>query len=131
MIKSKITFSRSEPIAILACAKITKEKFIDFLVSLNVSITPDQKYEGRISKNNQHVWLYYSEEELDSIIEAEGDLFVKILGRHPQTCIIAEIGSAEGSEQLILPFLKSFAQHWSCAISDLTGNVYSISEIFE
>lgn len=120
-----------EPISLISSAEIQPSEFLSFLQYLGILLHPDNLYDGRISRENAHVWMVLDNTELENFNADEMKLITQKLTAKPQTHILLDVSKTPGSEQLALEFACKFANRWSCIIYDSNYNIYSGQELLE
>jgi hypothetical protein len=118
-----------EPISLISSAEIKPREFLSFLQYSGVLLHPDNVYDGRISRNNTHVWIVLDNTELNNFNPDEIELITQKLTAKPQTHILLDVSKTSGSEQLALEFACQFAKKWSCVVYDSSQRVYSAQEL--
>lgn len=118
-----------EPISLISSAEIQPAEFLTFLEHSKVLLHPDDVYDGRISRGNNHVWIVLNNTELKNFSTDEIELITQKLTAKPQTHILLDVSKTPGSEQLALEFACKFAKKWSCVIYDSSQRVYSAQEL--
>ena len=121
----------SEPIAILSSSEISKKELTDFLSSLGAAIEESNSFWGRFSEGNKHIWISISNEELEYLTTFKREAIVQCLQDEPKTCIVLELSSTKGSEQILIKFAIAFTAQWSCAICNFTedSKVYTVQQL--
>jgi hypothetical protein len=120
-----------EPISLISSAEIKPREFLSFLQYSGVLLHPDDVYDGRISRNNTHVWIVLDNTELKNFNPDEIELITQKLTAKPQTHILLDISKTSGSEQLALEFACKFAKQWSCIVYNSNYKIYSAQELLE
>ncbi|MEH2380656.1 MAG: hypothetical protein V7K27_17515 [Nostoc sp.] len=120
-----------EPISLISSAKIQRSEFLSFLKDLGILLHPDNVYDGRISRENTHVWMVLDNSELENFNGDEMKLITQKLTAKPQTHILLDVSKTLGSEQLALEFACKFAKQWSCIVYDSNYKIYSAEELLE
>ncbi len=120
-----------ESISLISNQKITHDEFIMFLKKLDVYLYPDQIYDGRLSKNNCHVWIVLDNSEIENFDESEIKLITEKLGNSPQIHILLDVSKNPGSLELAWEFINYFNQKYNCVVYDSNNKIYSPQEIFE
>jgi hypothetical protein len=118
-----------KPISLISSAEIQPGEFLSFLQYSGVLLHPDNVYDGRISRDNTHVWIVLDNTELKNFNTDEIELITQKLTAKPQTHILLDVSKTSGSEQLALEFACKFAKKWSCVIYDSSQRVYSEQEL--
>lgn len=118
-----------EPISLISSAEIKPGEFLSFLQYSGVLLHPDNVYDGRISRNNTHVWIVLDNTELKNFNPDEIELITQKLTAKPQTHILLDVSKSSGSGQLALEFACQFAKKWSCVVYDTSQRVYSAEEL--
>ncbi|WP_375514935.1 hypothetical protein [uncultured Nostoc sp.] len=118
-----------EPISLISSAEIKPGEFLSFLQYSGVLLHPDHIYDGRISRDNTHVWIVLDNTELKNFNPDEIELITQKLTAKPQTHILLDLSKTSGSEQLALEFACQFAKKWSCVVYDSSQRVYSAQEL--
>ncbi len=118
-----------EPISLISSAEIKPGEFLNFLQYSGVLLHPDNVYDGRISRDNTHVWIVLDNTELKNFHPDEIELITQKLTAKPQTHILLDVSKTSGSEQLALEFACQFAKRWSCVVYDTSQRVYSPEEL--
>jgi hypothetical protein len=118
-----------ETISLISSVEIKPREFLSFLQYSGVLLHPDNVYDGRISRNNTHVWIVLDNTELDNFNTDEIELITQKLTAKPQTHILLDVSKTSGSEQLALEFACQFAKKWSCVVYDSSQRVYSAQEL--
>jgi hypothetical protein len=118
-----------ESISLISSAEIKPEEFLSFLQYSEVLLHPDNVYDGRISRNNTHVWIVLDNTELKNFNHDEIELITKKLRAKPQTHILLDVSKTLGSEQLALEFACKVAKKWSCVVYNSTQRFYSEQEL--
>jgi hypothetical protein len=119
----------SEHIAVLSSVAITPDEFAAFLTEIGGVVDPEYNDQGRISRQNRHVWIYLSPEELADVIEKREDVIVQKLGKMPKTNVIVDISREAQSEELALEFARAFAARWPSIVNNLNGKLFSLEEL--
>ncbi|MEA5537398.1 hypothetical protein [Crocosphaera sp. XPORK-15E] len=114
-----------ESISLISNDEITHDEFILFLKQLGVYLYPDQIYDGRVSRNNCHVWIVLDNSEIQNFAESEIKLITEKLGDYPKTHILLDISKNPGGLELAWEFVNQFYQQWSCVIYDSNNQIYS------
>lgn len=120
-----------EPISLISSAEIKPEEFLSFLQYSGVLLHPDNVYDGRISRNNTHVWIVLDNTELKNFNPDEIELITQKLTAKPQTHILLDVSKTSGSEQLALEFACQVAKKWSCIVYNSNYEIYSPQELLE
>ncbi|MCW5316810.1 hypothetical protein GTQ43_24230 [Nostoc sp. KVJ3] len=118
-----------ESISLISSAEIKPGEFLSFLQYSGVLLHPDNVYDGRISRDNTHVWVVLDNTELKNFNTDEIELITQKLTAKPQTHILLDVSKTSGSEQLALEFACKFAKKWSCVVYDSSQRVYSEQEL--
>ncbi|MBG1258751.1 hypothetical protein [Nostoc commune] len=120
-----------EPISLISSAEIKPGEFLSFLQYSGVLLHPDNVYDGRISRNNTHVWIVLDNTELKNFNPDEIELITQKLTAKPQTHILLDVSKTSGSEQLALEFACQVAKKWSCIVYNSNYKIYSPQELLE
>jgi hypothetical protein len=120
-----------EPISLISSAEIKPSDFLNFLQYLGILLHPDNIYDGRISRDDAHVWILLDNTELENFNAEEMKLITQKLTAKPQTHILLDISKTQGSEKLALEFACKFAKQWSCIVYDSNYKIYSAQELLE
>jgi hypothetical protein len=118
-----------EPISLISSDEILPTEFLNFLQHSGALINPDTIYDGRISRENNHVWIVLDNSEFKNFDSEEIRLITQKLTAKPQTHILLDVSKTPGSQQLALEFVYKFARQWSCVVYDLCQKVYSVEEL--
>jgi hypothetical protein len=108
----------SNNLALYSKDPIGSEEFFEFLVEIGGVAKPDQFIDGRLSRDQRHLWLFNSLEALEESLEDIGAELTKALGGEPRGCIVIELSRAPGSERLALDFSIAFAERWHAVLCD-------------
>lgn len=119
----------SDPIALISSDEITPEEFTTFLKQIGGVVSPDDKFKGRFSSGDLHIWLFLSPNELESLEINQRQSFVQKLGATPRSCIVFEISRKVGSEQLAIELACTFSERWRIIVYNFLDKVYSIQEL--
>lgn len=121
----------SEPIAIFSDSRISKEELSAFLRSIGAVSGESSSFLGRLSEQDKHIWISISNEELEYLEVSTREAVAQHLKDEPKTCIVLELSSATGSEQLMIKFAIAFAENWSCVILGFTegSKIYTVKEL--
>lgn len=120
-----------EPISLISTTEIKPAEFLNFLQKSGALLHPDTVYDGRISRENKHVWIVLDNSELKNFDADEITVITQKLRAKPQTHILLDVSQTPGSEQLALEFVCNFAKQWSCLIYDSCQKIYSSQEFLE
>jgi len=120
-----------EPISLISSAEIQPSEFLSFLQYLGILLHPDDVYDGRISRDNTHVWMVLDNTELENFNANEMKLITQKLTAKPQTHILLDVSKTPGSEQLALEFACKFAKKWSCILYNSNYKIHSAQELLE
>lgn len=131
MSKSNLRFDFSEPVAIFSDSEISEEEFLDFLCSIGAVVGESNSFLGRLSEGDKHIWISISNEELECLDGSTREAIAQYLKNQPRTCIVLELSSTVGSEQLMLKFAITFSEYWSCIISSSTedSEVHTVQQL--
>jgi hypothetical protein len=105
-----------EPISLISSADIHPEEFFSFLQHSEAVLHPDAVYDGRISRENNHIWVVLDNNELKNFEADEIELITQKLEGKPQTHILLDVSQSPDSQQLLLEFCCKFAKKWPCII---------------
>jgi hypothetical protein len=131
MLRSNLLLDFSEPIAIFSDSRISKEELSVFLCSIGAVLGESNSFLGRLSEQDKHIWISVSNEELEYLDVSTREVIAQHLEDEPKTCIVLELSSTTGSEQLMIKFAIAFADHWSCVIRSFTegSKIYTVQEL--
>jgi hypothetical protein len=121
----------SGPLLLISTTEIKREELIDFLRQSGVIVTPEDIFAGRISRGDQHIWIgidstVIRDLEMDQLEPLERELKGK-----PKTCIVIEISSTPGSEQIAVDFACIFMERWPNTVGELYDRLYSVKQLSE
>ncbi|GAB4178594.1 MAG: hypothetical protein Fur006_11180 [Coleofasciculaceae cyanobacterium] len=120
-----------EPISLISSANIHPEEFSSFLQHSGALLHPDAVYDGRISRENNHIWIVLDNSELKNFDADEIELIAQKLADKPKTHILLDISTTPNSQQLAIEFACQFAKKWSCIIYESSQKIYSVQELME
>ncbi len=119
-----------EPISLISSADIKPEDFSTFLQQYGAILHPDRIYDGRLSRENLHVWIALDNSELKNFEADEIEMIAQKLADHPQTHILLDVSQTPGSQQLAIEFACKFSEKWPCVVYDSCQKLYSKQELF-
>jgi hypothetical protein len=122
----------SDPLLLFSSTEIKREELIDFLDQSGAIITPDDIFAGRISRDDQHIWIGMDSTEISNL-EIEIDELESLereLKYKPKTCIVIEMSSAVVGEQLAIDFACMFMKRWPNTVGDY-DRLYTAQQLSE
>jgi hypothetical protein len=115
-----------EPVSLISSAALTHTELLRFLQAIGATLNPDGIYDARLSRGEQHVWVYlepqdttYGPDELDYLAQK--------LGALPQTYILLDISKSQGSDRLAAECIVKFAEQWPCIVDLLDTQLRIVS----
>ncbi len=121
----------SEPFALISSTEINHEEFVAFLKQQGAELTPDDVYDGRLSRGNLHVWVVLNNNNLNELETYDNELIQQGLGNPPKTYITLEVSRKEGSEQVAVEFANACAQKWPCVVYNLQDKIYTKDDLYQ
>ena len=121
----------SSAIGLLSSREVTPSELAALVVESGGVVAQNNTGEGRISDGEHHIWIYLSPQELEGVMEVEGEAIVGKLGAQPKTNIVIEVSSTPGSEKLAVDFTRKFAERWPSVVATLTGNILSLDDLIQ
>ena len=119
-----------EGYSIITCQNITESGVRDFIQDCG-GFDTDQKYQvGRLSIDDEHIWIYYSSDPNEEYDDTVIELIERALPTKPKAKIIIEIGDGDYTEALAANFACKFATKWQSVIYEsVKGRLYSRDEV--
>jgi hypothetical protein len=121
----------SEPIALVSSVHITPDELIAFAREVGATVTPNDPFLARLSRQDRHVWIAISDEAYD---EATLEDYTQALGAPPAAIVVLEVSWTQGSMDLAAEFIAQFAQRWPAVVDTLRGwnaPVYSVDTFLD
>jgi hypothetical protein len=121
----------SGPLLLFSDTEIKRKELIDFLEQSGAIVTPDDIFAGRISHDDQHIWIGIDSTVIRSLEIDQLEPLERELKGKPKTCIAIEISSTPGSEQIAIDFACFFMERWPNTVGDLYDRLYSAKQLSE
>jgi hypothetical protein len=120
----------TQPFALISSTEINHEEFVAFLKREGAELTPDDVYDGRISRGELHVWILLDNSNLNDLEAFDNELIMQGLGKPPKTYITLDVSREQGSEQLAIEFAYACAEKWPCIVYNLLNKTYSKDDLY-
>lgn len=120
-----------KPFALISSCDIQEQEFFDVLRTTGGVIEDASALAGRISRDEQHVWVSLDHSLLKDYEADEIALISQKLEGKPRSSILLDVSRTAGSEQLAVAFAAACAQRWPCVVYNLRDKVFTVHELLQ
>ena len=120
-----------KPFALISSCDIQEQEFFDVLRTTGGVIEDASALAGRISRDEQHVWVSLDHSFLKDYEADEVALISQKLEGKPRSSILLDVSRTAGSEQLAVAFAAACAQRWPCVVYNLRDKVFTAHELLQ
>jgi hypothetical protein len=120
-----------KPFALISSCDIQEQEFFDVLRTTGGVIEDASALAGRISRDEQHVWVSLDHSLLKDYEADEIALISQKLEGKPRSSSLLDVSRTAGSEQLAVAFAAVCVQRWPCVVYNLRDKVFTAHELLQ
>jgi hypothetical protein len=108
----------SDPLLLLTAHGLTPDELDQVLREVGATVDPDEVFDGRLSRDDLHIWVRLDNPELGFLPESTLQAAAAALGDQPRSSVVVEVSRKPGSEALVTDLAAALARRWPTLISD-------------